>query len=177
MKKNILICLAVFPIFLHASSSPEDCSEIKSDDMRLKCYDSIFIKPITKVSDKDIQSIGSEKNEKIENKITVYEDKIIDLEKKESEFGLSQKQLELLQPQSVNSYINSQLKNATKLFTGKYRFELANQQVWESYTALARHQSSPYKKNKEVQLKKSQMGSYWIIDTASGKRVKVKRVK
>ena len=76
----------------------------------------------------------------------------------------------------VPNAIKTNIKKPIKLFTGKYRFELENGQVWESYTALARHQASPFKKNIKVEIEKSQMGSFWIIDISSGKRVKVKRI-
>ena len=46
----------------------------------------------------------------------------------ELRFGLSQKQIEELDPKTVNNSIKTNIKKPIKLFTGKYRFELENGQ-------------------------------------------------
>jgi hypothetical protein len=165
---------ATLSISLSASNDPLDCAEIKSDKKRLECFDSIFFKPLESPQKSVLESpkVVKKKAEKI--KETPSEESV---RSQESRFGLSQKQIEELNPKTVSNSIKTNIKKPIKLFTGKYRFELENGQAWESYTALARHQASPFKKNIKVEIEKSQMGSFWIIDISSGKRVKVKRIK
>jgi hypothetical protein len=165
---------ATFSISLSASSDPMDCAEIKSDKKRLECFDSIFFKPLESPQKSVLESPKVVKKEAEKIKETPSEEPV---RSQESRFGLSQKQIEELNPKTVSNSIKTNIKKPIKLFTGKYRFELENGQAWESYTALARHQASPFKKNIKVEIEKSQMGSFWIIDISSGKRVKVKRIK
>ena len=165
---------AIFSTSLSASTDPMDCAEIKSDKKRLECFDSIFFKPLESPQKPVLESpkiVKKDVPEKV--KETRSEEPA---RTQESRFGLSQKQIEELDPKTVSNSIKTNIKKPIKLFTGKYRFELENGQVWESYTALARHQASPFKKNTKVEIEKSQMGSFWIIDISSGKRVKVKRI-
>jgi hypothetical protein len=165
---------ATFSISLSASPDPMDCAEIKSDKKRLECFDSIFFKPLESPQKPVLESPRVDKKEVLEKvKETRSEEPV---RTQESRFGLSQKQIEELDPKTVSNSIKTNIKKPIKLFTGKYRFELENGQVWESYTALARHQASPFKKDLKVEIEKSQMGSFWIIDISSGKRVKVKRI-
>jgi hypothetical protein len=164
---------ATLSISLSASNDPLDCAEIKSDKKRLECFDSIFFKPLESPQKSVLESPKVVKKEAKKIKETPSEEPV---RSQESRFGLSQKQIEELNPKTVSNSIKTNIKKPIKLFTGKYRFELENGQAWESYTALARHQASPFKKNIKVEIEKSQMGSFWIIDISSGKRVKVKRI-
>ena len=165
---------ATLSISLSASNDPLDCAEIKSDKKRLECFDSIFFKPLETPQKPLLESPKVVREEVPEEVVETSSKEPV--ENQESRFGLSQKQIEELNPKTVSNSIKTNIKKPIKLFTGKYRFELENGQVWESYTALARHQASPFKKNIKVEIEKSQMGSFWIIDISSGKRVKVKRI-
>jgi hypothetical protein len=172
MKLKYLFALTIISINLLAYEDATKCAEIKSDKQRLKCYDSFFI---NSVDDQKINKSNSsnikpkpKQNEKLESK-TVKKTKT-------DNFGLNQAQIEKRNKTSITNAISSKIIKSTKLFSGKYRFYLENDQSWESFTALAPNQYSAFKKNRMVIIEKANFGGYWLIDNKTNKKIKVKRI-
>ena len=158
--KNFLIVTFLF-ITVHgfAEVKLEDCATIQSDVKRLACYDYI----LTGVSK------TSEELVKKENVTPAQSEEI-------STFGLSNKQKQDANIQVIKSKLASSISSVAKAVGGKTRFKLSNDQLWESQSVLSSIKLNNFRVQNKIVIEEATMGGFWMINTSSNVKIKVKRV-
>ena len=158
--KNFFIAIFVFTTFhSFAEVKLEDCATIKSDIKRLACYDYI----LTGVSK------SSEELVKKEN-VTSAQTKEI------STFGLSNRQKQDANIQVIKSQLASSISSVAKAVGGKTRFKLSNDQLWESQSVLSSIKLNNFRAKNKIVIEEAAMGGFWMINTSSNVKIKVKRI-
>ena len=158
--KNFFIAIFVFTTFhSFAEVKLEDCATIKSDIKRLACYDYI----LTGVSK------SSEELVKKENVTPAQTEEI-------STFGLSNRQKQDANIQVIKSQLASSISSVAKAVGGKTRFKLSNDQLWESQSVLSSIKLNNFRAKNKIVIEEATMGGFWMINTSSNVKIKVKRI-
>ena len=158
--KNFFIAIFVFTTFhSFAEVKLEDCATIKSDIKRLACYDYI----LTGVSK------SSEELVKKENVSSAQTEEI-------STFGLSNRQKQDANIQVIKSQLASSISSVAKAVGGKTRFKLSNDQLWESQSVLSSIKLNNFRAKNKIVIEEATMGGFWMINTSSNVKIKVKRI-
>jgi hypothetical protein len=165
MKKYFLVIFIISMYELNAEVKLEDCASIKSDIKRLACYDYLTTgvsKTSEELSKKESNDTSSEDNETIS--------------KEEANFGLSNKQKIEAQIQVNKLQLNSKISNVSKVVGGKTRFKLSNDQLWESQSVLSSIKLNNFRVKNNIVIEEANMGGFWMINTSSNVKIKVKRI-
>ena len=158
--KNFFIATFIFITFhSFAEVKLEDCATIKSDVKRLACYDYI----LTGVSK------SSEELAKKENVTSAQIEEI-------STFGLSNRQKQDANIQVIKSQLASSISSVVKAVGGKTRFKLSNDQLWESQSVLSSIKLNNFRAKNKIVIEEATMGGFWMINTSSNVKIKVKRI-
>jgi len=158
--KNFFIAIFLFTTFhSFAEVKLEDCATIKSDVKRLACYDYI----LTGVSK------SSEELVKKENVTPAQTEEV-------STFGLSNRQKQDANIQVIKSQLASSILNVAKAVGGKTRFKLSNDQLWESQSVLSSIKLNNFRAKNKIVIEEATMGGFWMINTSSNVKIKVKRI-
>ena len=158
--KNFFIAIFLFTTFhSFAEVKLEDCATIKSDVKRLACYDYI----LTGVSK------SSEELVKKENVTPAQTEEI-------STFGLSNRQKQDANIQVIKSQLASSISSVAKAVGGKTRFKLSNDQLWESQSVLSSIKLNNFRAKNKIVIEEATMGGFWMINTSSNVKIKVKRI-
>ncbi len=158
--KNFFIAIFLFTTFhSFAEVKLEDCATIKSDVKRLACYDYI----LTGVSK------SSEELVKNENVTPAQTEEI-------STFGLSNRQKQDANIQVIKSQLASSISSVAKAVGGKTRFKLSNDQLWESQSVLSSIKLNNFRAKNKIVIEEATMGGFWMINTSSNVKIKVKRI-
>ena len=158
--KNFFIAIFLFTTFhSFAEVKLEDCATIKSDVKRLACYDYI----LTGVSK------SSEELVKNENVTPAQTEEV-------STFGLSNRQKQDANIQVIKSQLASSILNVAKAVGGKTRFKLSNDQLWESQSVLSSIKLNNFRAKNKIVIEEATMGGFWMINTSSNVKIKVKRI-
>ena len=158
--KNFFIATFIFITFhSFAEVKLEDCATIKSDVKRLACYDYI----LTGVSK------SSEELVKKENVTSAQTEEI-------STFGLSNRQKQDANIQVIKSQLASSISSVAKAVGGKTRFKLSNDQLWESQSVLSSIKLNNFRAKNKIVIEEATMGGFWMINTSSNVKIKVKRI-
>ena len=158
--KNFFIATFIFITFhSFAEVKLEDCATIKSDVKRLACYDYI----LTGVSK------SSEELVKKENVTSAQIEEI-------STFGLSNRQKQDANIQVIKSQLASSISSVAKAVGGKTRFKLSNDQLWESQSVLSSIKLNNFRAKNKIVIEEATMGGFWMINTSSNVKIKVKRI-
>ena len=165
MKKYFLVIITFSLFELNAEVKLEDCASIKSDIKRLACYDYLTTGA----------SKTSEELVKKESKSTPSE-AITPVSKEEANFGLSKKQKIEAQIQVNKTQLNSKISDVSKATGGKTRFKLLNDQLWESQSVLSSIKLNNFRVKNNIIIEEANMGGFWMINTSSNVKIKVKRI-
>jgi len=158
--KNFFLATFLFITFhSFAEVKLEDCATIKSDVKRLACYDYI----LTGVSK------SSEELVKKENVTSAQTEEI-------STFGLSNRQKQDANIQVFKSQLASSISSVAKAVGGKTRFKLSNDQLWESQSVLSSIKLNNFRAKNKIVIEEATMGGFWMINTSSNVKIKVKRI-
>ena len=158
--KNFFLATFLFITFhSFAEVKLEDCATIKSDVKRLACYDYI----LTGVSK------SSEELVKKENVTSAQTEEI-------STFGLSNRQKQDANIQVIKSQLASSISSVVKAVGGKTRFKLSNDQLWESQSVLSSIKLNNFRAKNKIVIEEATMGGFWMINTSSNVKIKVKRI-
>ena len=164
--KKYFLAIITFSLFqLNAEVKLEDCASIRSDIKRLACYDYLTTGA----------SKTSEELVKKESKSTPSE-AITPVSKEEANFGLSKKQKIEAQIQVNKTQLNSKISDVSKATGGKTRFKLLNDQLWESQSVLSSIKLNNFRVNNNIIIEEANMGGFWMINTSSNVKIKVKRI-
>tara|TARA_B100001057_G_scaffold270527_1_gene270715 strand:+ start:5986 stop:6486 length:501 start_codon:yes stop_codon:yes gene_type:complete len=164
--KKYFLAIITFSLFqLNAEVKLEDCASIKSDIKRLACYDYLTTGA----------SKTSEELVKKESKSTPSE-AITPVSKEEANFGLSKKQKIEAQIQVNQTQLNSKISDVSKATGGKTRFKLLNDQLWESQSVLSSIKLNNFRVKNNIIIEEANMGGFWMINTSSNVKIKVKRI-
>ena len=164
--KKYFLAIITFSLFqLNAEVKLEDCASIKSDIKRLACYDYLTTGA----------SKTSEELVKKESKSTPSE-AITPVSKEEANFGLSKKQKIEAQIQVNKIQLNSKISDVSKANGGKTRFKLLNDQLWESQSVLSSIKLNNFRVKNNIIIEEANMGGFWMINTSSNVKIKVKRI-
>ena len=159
MKKFFLATFLFITFHSFAEVKLEDCATIKSDVKRLACYDYI----LTGVSK------SSEELIKKENVASAQTEEI-------STFGLSNRQKQDANIQVIKSQLASSISSVAKAVGGKTRFKLSNDQLWESQSVLSSIKLNNFRAKNKIVIEEATMGGFWMINTSSNVKIKVKRI-
>ena len=159
MKKFFLATFLFITFHSFAEVKLEDCATIKSDVKRLACYDYI----LTGVSK------SSEELVKKENVTSAQTEEI-------STFGLSNRQKQDANIQVFKSQLASSISSVAKAVGGKTRFKLSNDQLWESQSVLSSIKLNNFRAKNKIVIEEATMGGFWMINTSSNVKIKVKRI-
>lgn len=165
MKKYFLVIITFSLFELNAEVKLEDCASIKSDIKRLACYDYLTTGA----------SKTSEELVKKESKSTPSE-AVTPVSKEEANFGLSKKQKIEAQIQVNKTQLNSKISDVSKATGGKTRFKLLNDQLWESQSVLSSIKLNNFRVKNNIIIEEANMGGFWMINTSSNVKIKVKRI-
>mgnify|MGYP001412178452 CR=1 FL=1 len=164
--KKYFLAIITFSLFqLNAEVKLEDCASIKSDIKRLACYDYLTTgasKTSEELVKKESKSIPSEA--------------ITPVSKEEANFGLSKKQKIEAQIQVNKTQLNSKISDVSKATGGKTRFKLLNDQLWESQSVLSSIKLNNFRVKNNIIIEEANMGGFWMINTSSNVKIKVKRI-
>ena len=164
--KKYFLAIITFSLFqLNAEVKLEDCASIKSDIKRLACYDYLTTGA----------SKTSEELVKKESKSTPSE-AVTPVSKEEANFGLSKKQKIEAQIQVNKIQLNSKISDVSKATGGKTRFKLLNDQLWESQSVLSSIKLNNFRVKNNIIIEEANMGGFWMINTSSNVKIKVKRI-
>lgn len=164
--KKYFLAIITFSLFqLNAEVKLEDCASIKSDIKRLACYDYLTTGA----------SKTSEELVKKESKSTPSEG-VTPVSKEEANFGLSKKQKIEAQIQVNKTQLNSKISDVSKATGGKTRFKLLNDQLWESQSVLSSIKLNNFRVKNNIIIEEANMGGFWMINTSSNVKIKVKRI-
>ena len=159
MKKFFISTFLFITFHSFAEVKLEDCATIKSDVKRLACYDYI----LTGVSK------SSEELVKKENVTSAQTEEI-------STFGLSNRQKQDANIQVIKSQLASSISSVAKAVGGKTRFKLSNDQLWESQSVLSSIKLNNFRAKNKIVIEEATMGGFWMINTSSNVKIKVKRI-
>ena len=165
MKKYFLAIFTFCFFQLNAEVKLEDCSSIKSDIKRLACYDYLTT-GVSKTSD-ELKEIESENTSGSISK---------NISNEEANFGLSNKQKKEADIKINKTQLKSIISSLSKAIGGKTRFRLENGQLWESQSVLSSIKLNNFRIKINVILEEANMGGFWMINSSSDVRIKVKRV-
>ncbi len=158
--KKVFIATFLFSAFYSiAEVKLEDCATIKSDIKRLACYDYILT-GVSKTSEELVQK---------QNIVPPQSEEI-------STFGLSNKQKEDANIQVTKSQLVSTISSIAKAVGGKTRFKLSNDQLWESQSVLSSIKLNNFRARNKIIIEEATMGGFWMINTSSNVKIKVKRI-
>ena len=164
--KKYFLAIITFSLFqLSAEVKLEDCASIKSDIKRLACYDYLTTgasKTSEELVKKESKSIPSEA--------------VTPVSKEEANFGLSKKQKIEAQIQVNKTQLNSKISDVSKATGGKTRFKLLNDQLWESQSVLSSIKLNNFRVKNNIIIEEANMGGFWMINTSSNVKIKVKRI-
>ena len=164
--KKYFLAIITFSLFqLNAEVKLEDCASIKSDIKRLACYDYLTT-GVSKTSEELVEK---------ESKSTPSE-AITPVSKEEANFGLSKKQKIEAQIQVNKTQLNSKISDVSKATGGKTRFKLLNDQLWESQSVLSSIKLNNFRVKNNIIIEEANMGGFWMINTSSNVKIKVKRI-
>ena len=158
--KNFFLATFLFITFhSFAEVKLEDCATIKSDVKRLACYDYILT-GVSKSSEELVkkENVASAQNEEI------------------STFGLSNRQKQDANIQVIKSQLASSISSVAKAVGGKTRFKLSNDQLWESQSVLSSIKLNNFRAKNKIVIEEATMGGFWMINTSSNVKIKVKRI-
>ena len=159
MKKFFITTFLFIAFHSFAEVKLEDCATIKSDAKRLACYDYI----LTGVS---------KSSEELVKKENVTPDQAEEI----STFGLSNKQKQDANIQVFKSQLASSISSVAKAVWGKTRFKLSNDQLWESHSVLSSIKLNNFRAKNKIVIEEATMGGFWMINTSSNVKIKVKRI-
>jgi hypothetical protein len=159
MKNFFIATFLLITFHSFAEVKLEDCATIKSDVKRLACYDYI----LTGVSK------SSEELVKKENVTFAQTEEI-------STFGLSNRQKQDANIQVIKSQLASSISSVAKAVGGKTRFKLSNDQLWESQSVLSSIKLNNFRAKNKIVIEEATMGGFWMINTSSNVKIKVKRI-
>ena len=159
MKKFFLATFLFITFHSFAEVKLEDCATIKSDVKRLACYDYI----LTGVSKSSKELV------KKENVASAQTEEI-------STFGLSNRQKQDANIQVIKSQLASSISSVAKAVGGKTRFKLSNDQLWESQSVLSSIKLNNFRAKNKIVIEEATMGGFWMINTSSNVKIKVKRI-
>ena len=63
-----------------------------------------------------------------------------------------------------------------KAVGGKTRFKLSNDQLWESQSVLSSIKLNNFRAKNKIVIEEATMGGFWMINTSSNVKIKVKRI-
>lgn len=177
MIRYLFITALFISNFSYANSIAYECSKISSDKERLSCYDEIFkeVDQVTPISSAE-EKIAVVKT--VEKKTEINEPKVNKkISKNDDNFGLSYQQIKKAQKIEDSEAIRSRIIRVTKQVSRKITFRLENGQVWKSESALGANKAAQFKKGTDVELVKSRMGGYSMVNAKTNARIKINRVK
>lgn len=164
--KKYFLAIITFSLFqLNAEVKLEDCASIKSDIKRLACYDYL-----TTGASKTSEELVKKKSE------STPSEAITPVSKEEANFGLSKKQKIEAQIQVNKTQLNSKISDVSKATGGKTRFKLLNDQLWESQSVLSSIKLNNFRVKNNIIIEEANMGGFWMINTSSNVKIKVKRI-
>ena len=159
MKKLFLAISLFVSANIFAEVKLEDCATIESDVKRLACYDYIST-GVSKTSEELVEKVSTNSNQDNET----------------SSFGLSNKQKQDANIRIVKSQLASSISSVAKAIGGKTRFKLANNQLWESQSVLSSIKLNNFRAKNKIIIEEASMGGFWMINTSSNVKIKVKRI-
>ena len=164
--KKYFLAIITFSLFqLNAEVKLEDCASIKSDIKRLACYDYL-----TTGASKTSEELVKKKSE------STPSEAITPVSKEEANFDLSKKQKIEAQIQVNKTQLNSKISDVSKATGGKTRFKLLNDQLWESQSVLSSIKLNNFRVKNNIIIEEANMGGFWMINTSSNVKIKVKRI-
>ena len=176
MIRYLFITALFISNFSYANSIAYECSKISSDKERLSCYDEIFkdVDQVTLISAEEKIDVVKT----VEKKTEINEPKVNKkISKNDDNFGLSYQQIKKAQKIEDSEAIRSRIIRVTKQVSRKITFRLENGQVWKSESALGANKAAQFKKGTDVELVKSRMGGYSMVNAKTNARIKINRVK
>ena len=164
--KKYFLAIITFSLFqLNAEVKLEDCASIKSDIKRLACYDYL-----TTGASKTSEELVKKESKSTPSEVV----KPVSIE--EANFGLSKKQKIEAQIQVNKTQLNSKISDVSKATGGKTRFKLLNDQLWESQSVLSSIKLNNFRVKNNIIIEEANMGGFWMINTSSNVKIKVKRI-
>lgn len=165
MKKYLLTILTLYIVQTNAEVKLEDCASIKSDIKRLACYDYLTT-GVSKTSDELVKNESNKPGEQVLKSVNDEQD----------DFGLSNKQKKDADINIAKSQLKSKISSRSKTFGGKTRFQLENDQLWESQSVLSSIKLNNFRAKNSIIIEEANMGGFWMINTSSNVKIKVKRI-
>ena len=165
MKKYFLAIFTFCFFQLNAEVKLEDCASIKSDIKRLACYDYLTT-GVSKTSD-ELKEIESKNASGAVSK---------NISNEEDNFGLSNKQKKEADIKINKTQLKSIISSSSKTVGGKTRFRLENDQLWESQSVLSSIKLNNFRVKYNIIIEEANMGGFWMINTSSNVKIKVKRI-
>ena len=89
---------------------------------------------------------------------------------------MSNKQKQDANIQVIKSKLASSISSVAKAVGGKTRFKLSNDQLWESQSVLSSIKLNNFRVQNKIVIEEATMGGFWMINTSSNVKIKVKRV-
>ena len=164
--KKYFLAIITFSLFqLNAEVKLEDCASIKSDIKRLACYDYLTT-GASKTSEELVKKVSK----------STPSEAVTPVSKEEANFGLSKKQKIEAQIQVNKTQLNSKISDVSKATGGKTRFKLLNDQLWESQSVLSSIKLNNFRVKNNIIIEEANMGGFWMINTSSNVKIKVKRI-
>ena len=163
MKKYFLAIFIFFNVNIISEVKIEDCTSIESDAKRLACYDYLVTGMSKSIDDIDVTTSGNS------------EERISSSADKNSNFGLSRRQINESRNSNSRNVLNASIKAISKTFGGKTRFKLSNNQLWETQSVVSSKLGS-FKEKSDIRIEEASMGGFWMINKSSKVRIKVKRI-
>ena len=94
----------------------------------------------------------------------------------EANFGLSNKQKKEADIKINKNQLKSIISSSSKTVGGKTRFRLENDQLWESQSVLSSIKLNNFRVKNNIIIEEANMGGFWMINTSSNVKIKVKRI-
>ena len=163
MKKYFLAIFILFNVNIVSEVKIEDCASIESDAKRLACYDYLVTGMSKSTDEIDVTTSGNS------------EEKISSSADKNSNFGLSRRQINESRNSNSRNALNASIEAISKTFGGKTRFKLSNNQLWETQSVVSSKLGS-FKEKSDIRIEEASMGGFWMINKSSKVRIKVKRI-
>ena len=164
MKKLVFFASIFFISVMYSEVKIEDCASIESDVKRLACYD-YLVPGVSKTSEELLESSKNDPKSDYESTTN-----------NSTNFGLSKKQIERSGARVVKNSLSSSISAISKTYGGKTRFKLSNDQLWESQDVLSSIKLNNFRNKNKITIEKTNMGGYWMINTRSNVKIKVKRI-
>ena len=77
---------------------------------------------------------------------------------------------------NLEEIIALKLELTAKAVGGKTRFKLSNAQLWESQSVLSSIKLNNFRAKNKIVIEEATMGGFWMINTSSNVKIKVKRI-